>query len=155
MEIFGLDSGDELRNAVALHLRHALPSSLVNAVAPRDDGSGKNIVSLYLRVGWSSHSVEEIASWLQWDRKTIWRHLHESALRPLHALLDIGCLAHAARRLDEGQAPIGLIAQSIDVDIATLRRISKRETGYSPTQLRRRGAVQTYIERVSAYSAPR
>ncbi len=155
LELFGAGLGEELRRTVTRRLRNALPSSLVDGILPNNESIGRSILALCLRIGWSSPSVADVASWLQWDRKTIWRHLHESGLRPLHHLIDIGRLAHGAVRLDESQAKVGIIAQGLGVDVATFRRLCKRETRLSPKQLQRQGAVQTLVERISIYKAPR
>ena len=155
LSVLELESFQEIRGAVARHLRFSIPRSLTDAVIPRADSSVINadssvinIVGLCFRLGFARHAAEDIASWLQWDRKTIWRHLNQSQLRPIHDLLELGRLAHAAVRFDETFTPIGGIAENLQFDAASLRRLCKRETRMTPKQLRQHGALKTLVETV-------
>lgn len=147
----GIDSLESLRRAVvARHLANALPWTLVHGVTPRRADA---ILSFCMRHGDRPHSVDHVARWFQWDRKTIYRRLKDQRLRPVGDLINLGRLLHAALRLDRSRAPI-VRSRAPIVTIArvllfdppsSLRRLTKRETRCTPTQLRDRGAVNTTI----------
>lgn len=139
----GPDSLETLRGATARHFSNALPWSVVHKVMPIIASDADAILAFCLRHGDQPHHADAIAAWLHWDRKTIWRKLTSANFRPIHDLIDIGRLVHAAARLDERVAPIDMIARNLEIDTSTLRRLCERETGYSPTELRDRGALRT------------
>jgi hypothetical protein len=141
-EASGLTS---LRQTAAKYLTHMLPWEVVHAVLPKLPGDALSILSLCMRLGHRPHSAEDVATWLQWDRKTIWRKLAGARIRPVHDLLEVGRLLHAAVRFDNSAAPITVIARSLHIDASTLRRLCERETGHGPTRLRGLGAVTTTI----------
>ena len=105
-------------------LANALPWSVVQAIVPQASKDADSILALCLRVGYRPHSADSIATWLYWDRKTIYRELIQQRVRPIHDVINIDRLLHAARHLDESAASINAIAQHLCFDsLSTLRRL--------------------------------
>jgi AraC-like DNA-binding protein len=142
---------DQLRRVAARHLTNALPSSLVHEVIPVASAEVQSLFTLCIRVGDRPHSADAIANWLQWDRKTVYRRLRDARQRPLHDLLNLGRLLHVALKLDDRSIPVSRIARHLSfANVSTLRRLCKRETGYTPRELRDRGAVRTVLAAIRA-----
>lgn len=150
--LFAIDEGESLetlRLAAARHLANPLPWSVVHSVVPNAASEANGILAMCLRHGDRLLAVDNIAHWLQWDRKTIYRKVTAGGLRSIHDLINLGRLLHAAIRLDETQAPIGVIAHSLQFPSpSTLRRLAKRETGQTPKELRKLGAVNTTVAKL-------
>jgi len=131
---------------VSQRLASVLPWSVVHAVVPQTASDSVGILALCVRLGDRARTVNAIARWLQWDRRTINRKISEQRFRPIHDLINLGRLLHAATLLDRTMAPISVVARRLTFDsVSTLRRLCKRETGYSPTELRSRGAIRCTV----------
>jgi len=141
-----------LAQVATRHLTHALPLQVVEAIVPSVSSEGDAIATLCLRAGHRPHSAEGVSTWLHWDRKTIYRKLAQQNLRPIHDIIGVGRLVHAALHLDESEASISSIARDLHFDSAsTLRRLCGRETHCAPKELRTRGAIRTVVAMVKLH----
>lgn len=140
------ESLEKLRRVIGRHLRTTLPPRVVGALVPNAGTEPGNVLGLCIRAGDRPHGVEDIARWLQWDRKTLHRKLAAQKLRSMREVLGVGRLLHAALHLDQSEATIGAIARYLQFkNPSTLRRLCDRETHLAPKVLRARGAIDTVL----------
>lgn len=139
-------SPEPLIAAVRDHTGHVLPLDVARAVlSSRLPLDAATIAGLCLRLGYRRRCVHDVARRLTWDRKTIWRRLREARVRPLRDLLHVGLMVHAALRLDNSAAPAAAIADSLAIDVSSLRRLFEREIHGTLSEVRRHGAVRTVL----------
>ncbi len=150
-------TAEQLQAEVSRRLKHALPVELVRHLCPQVRDDVRTICAYCFRNGFRNLRVTQVGDWWRHNPRTVNRHLHNAELRSLEYVIDSARLLHAAYLLDDMRAELAVLATVLDYPSSSaFANDVRRWTGYSPSALQQRGAIDTVVPLIrSCIQSPR